>query len=869
MKRIRFRRVLAGLLLACLCAGASPAVAGETAALSVDIAAIAAQAGMAVMMESDALAFCMDAATTQFMIIQKDTGTVFRSNPVDWDSNPVMRDDVLVSDLGSIFLLTYYDEASGSYTMNTHRDSVILEQFDIEQVSPATTAVHYIVGPDESDGILPNVVLEETFAQYVFDSEALTDIEKMEIKKSYRLLNETEIMKIKSQTDRDKIYAMYPHVREEPVYELRTTTNNVTKKRLKEYMLRTELTLDILAADLERIEPEEGSAKKPTFYITVEYTLDGGDLLVRIPSESFASPEHFYLSNIQLLKYFGTVPIGDTGEIFIPDGSGAIIRTENLKPAGMTSLSLSVYGSELVKDMSLAANTSGIVTNPCLMPVYGISSEMGGLFAVIEKGEAIASILTNSATQAFAYNCVSPSFTVLPRDYVSFGSTRRVSFSYIFPKTPVSEDIQIRYMTLPAGESGYVDMAKAYRGYMQANGTLTPLPEGSAYPMLVEFFGGIIKKQSVFGVPVNRVLPLTPYADVQSITGMLLDDGIEGLRVRMNAWSNDGYQGTYNKSLTPIGTLGGRKDFVTLTAYMQANGVPFYPDIDLLYVGEDRLLDGFRPSAQASRTIVQKTATANHFDPVTNTSTQREKSYLISPAQTLATLQGALSDAQRLGISAVSLGEYGQVVASDYRRGKEVMRTDALQMGREYLAQLKADGYGLLLDGGLAAYLSGADFLANVPLSDSMFKAVDHSVPFLSIVLHGFVNYTGISRNNADDMQRALLLTAESGAGLGYTWMSAEESLLVNTMAADMFYSANYRSWYDDAVAQYARYARVFGPLQGQTIEDHILHTDTLRETVYEGGGRVLVNYGTEAARVGGVTVPAGDFVYVEAKEGQ
>ncbi|MDR1640697.1 MAG: DUF5696 domain-containing protein [Clostridiales bacterium] len=817
--------------------------------------------------QNDYLEFFLNAATTEFFVKNKKDGEIYHSNPQDWSSNPAILDDAVKSEIASVFSLTYYNDAGNSFSMSAHRDSVILQQFKILTYpdDPCRVSVKYVVGDDTSDNILPVVITQETFEKYTLDSEGITKSERAEILKGYRLLNEKEISKIESQTNRDRIYQLYPHVNEMPIYEMRQTTNNNMKKRLKEHVQKTELTLELIEEDLARIEPFESSAKKPTFMVTIDYALDGPELVASIPSASYESPANFYLSNIQLLPYFNALS-GD-GIIFVPDGSGAVIDVSKPHAPEFSSLSLPLYGREIVKDMTVQSNTTGIISNFALFPVYGISSDRGGLFCVLEKGDAVASITANSASVG-GYSKVYADFNVWPNDYLSFGTARLTAFSYIFPRRPISSDLRVRYMFLESVNSGYLGMAKVYQEYLSRSGFIKRLPEDEPYPLLIEFVGGVAKNQSVLGVMSDRVLPLTSYADALAITQDLLDSGVpeSSLNIRYNAWSNKGYFNTSYESIRLDGSLGGKSGFGKLSGFLRDHGIGFYPDINLMYVGKDILFDGFGPSRNASRTIVSEIATTAMINPIRMASyTDRGKRYVLSPLHAGKVLRGSLEDAKDLNLTSVSLGEYGRQLQSDYKKKSLVTRAEALDLAIGNLDYARDSGFGILLEGAGAPFLPFADFIAKMPLSNSLFKATDYSVPFMQIVLHGYANYSGESRNLAADTQRGLLEAAEGGAGLSYTWIAAPDSILINTELADVFYSANYKNSWNDALLSFKKFYGTFSGLHARLIVNHEILADGLARTTYDNGSAVIVNFSGEERVVDGALVPANDFVFIEA----
>lgn len=819
------------------------------------------------MMENDALEFYMDEATTQFAVKNKKDGSVFLSNPLDWETNGSIQDEDLQSEIGSLFTISYFDDESKAFTMSSYKNSVLLHQYTVHKPENGarTLSVDFLVGTDPNSDLVPEVLSVETFEEYILNSPKLTEEEKADIKKNYRLISDQEIEKLRAQSDRDILRAAYPNISTIPVYEIRKTVTNRKKVALNQYLAKTDLTLDIITADQEKVAASKDTTKEPAFNITVEFSLDQENLVVRIPKASFASPKKFHMTNIELLKYFGSIQGGEPGEIFMPDGSGAIMDTMTKRIQGMSSLALTLYGYDASKDTSIMTNRSSVLANECLLPVFGVTSENNALFGIIEGGISSAVLKADTATVEMPYNTARPDFIVLSSDVINYGNRRDRQFSNIYPQKTMGEDIQIRYAFLAKDSKSYVGMAKYYRSYLEKKGEIKRLPNDTRYPFFVELIGDIQKVKSYFGFRVNADQKLTTYEQAGRIAESLLKDGVASLSVKYLGWCNDGYFSSYNKTLKPIAVLGGKKDFTSLVRKMDEMGVAFYPDIDLLTVGKNKLFDGFNPNVQASRTVLQKAAEDTILHPVFQIpyADSMLQISLLSPAVTGKTLKGAVASAGKFGIKAVSLGDFGKKVHSDFRKNAEITRDRAVAIAKENYQYLKDQGYKVLIKGGAADYLKYADMIAGMPLSDSYFKSTDYSVPFTQIVLHGYINYAGESYNLSGDLSRCLLETAETGSALGYTWIAEPDSSMRDSFLQNIYTGINYRSGYDEAVKNYKKLQACLEKLQPLTIENH-QRLGQVTVTTYEDGSRVCVNYGNTPETFMGTEIPAKDFILVK-----
>ena len=78
------------------------------------------------------------------------------------------------------------------------------------------------------------------------------------------------------------------------------------------------------------------------------------------------------------------------------------------------------------------------------------------------------------------------------------------------------------------------------------------------------------------------------------------------------------------------------------------------------------------------------------------------------------------------------------------------------------------------------------------------------------------------------------------------------------------YFGSEYDSWHDRIVEIYNRYNNELGHVFNQEMVDHEFITDKVVCTTYADGTKVYVNYHYDDYKVGGVTVPARDYVVVK-----
>jgi hypothetical protein len=191
----------------------------------------------------------------------------------------------------------------------------------------------------------------------------------------------------------------------------------------------------------------------------------------------------------------------------------------------------------------------------------------------------------------------------------------------------------------------------------------------------------------------------------------------------------------------------------------------------------------------------------------------------------------------------------GTNLLGDYHRRHPVN----LQQSRDTLTNSLTDftnTHGrIIVDGGNAYTLPFADYIMNIPIASSAHVNTDASIPFMQLVLHGFVSYSGPAVNNSFDPELALLKNVELGAVPAFILAHDNFGELKDTSFSS-FYSIDYDAWYTLMVDMYRRFAQVYNGLANVPMERHDHLAEGVYMTTFANGVRVLVNYNTQESEV-------------------
>ena len=178
-------------------------------------------------------------------------------------------------------------------------------------------------------------------------------------------------------------------------------------------------------------------------------------------------------------------------------------------------------------------------------------------------------------------------------------------------------------------------------------------------------------------------------------------------------------------------------------------------------------------------------------------------------------------DLTKMGSANISVSTLGSDLNSDFDEDEPYNREDAKELVTNLLATIGEDYDEIMLDAGNAYTWQYADHILNVNLDSSHYNYASHSVPFIGMVLHGYVNFTGSPTNMASDIQYETLKMIENGALPYFTLSYDNTALLKEDNALSRYYSVAYQIWKEDLVETYNNLNDLLGDVQSATIVNH------------------------------------------------
>lgn len=583
----------------------------------------------------------------------------------------------------------------------------------------------------------------------------------------------------------------------------------------------------------------------------MEVKLEGDALVVRLPDRDIAEDGRAKLASIQPLPFFGTVRNNEVpGYLFIPDGSGALIRFQDMHPRYDHEYVGRIYGVDVAVEH---VETESVNEQPVLMPVFGIVHGAGdnAFVGVVEDGKYNARIVAYPSGVNTDYYWIAPKF-MLRFAYFQPTSKNMGGFN-TYQKERDRQDRRVRYVFLHGDEADYVGMAKAYRRYLQERHVLAPLAGAREnIPLSLEVLGAD-KEPGLLG---SRLVKMTTFAEAGEIVDQLLKAGIRDISLVIRGWNRGGIHGSNPDKFPAERRLGGNDGLAELKRKLAAEGVPvyLYTDYTIAYGSNGN----FSPKTDGIRSAGNRVMEFTRYLRFDRESGGDLDFWFIRPDKAKRIAEADARQFGKIGIDSIAV-ERTSWLLSDHHPERRTSRQQAAELSRQVAETLlgAADRLAFYLP---PDYLwPYADQMLHMPLYSSQYMFATDTVPFMQIVLHGFVDYFAPHANYSANPREYLLRMVEYGAYPSYIVTKEPSWKLKNTLSNSL-YTSQFEDWKDEIKTTYAKMNAALQKVQYAAIERRTVPDWGVVEVAYSNGVRIIVNYREQPYRHGGLTVPAEDF---------
>lgn len=827
----------------------------------------------------------MDSLSGEFAIKNLKTGEYTFSNPYDVAVNSSIT-DIKKQALLSQIMIKYTDTVSGNtaYLSSFTSAALLGDQIEIKKISNGIR-VEYAIGTVESKRLVPRMIEKTRFEELIYNvlekqSGKMTTEEKFVFEHIYESCYMlVDYDKETFDTVKQTLLNTYSVLKTNPELDFYVIKSDAetTLKRV-ENLIRTycpEYTFDELEYDHELTAYEGTEKEPPLFRLAIEYTFDDNGFTATVPAKSIRYNETNYtLDAITILPYFGCSTTKEVsgkqttdGYLFLPDGSGTILEYYNNDGSVKTGAqSISVYGIDYAYE-NLTSSVTTANAQVARVPVFGLadyytiteevvrsgrpnmiqsSSGRTGYVAIIEAGDSLASITaslgtmlwTNLAIGECEYNTVYASFSMQQTDSVSLGSSLSGNSSVSTSvDTRYVGNYSIRYMMLGDEadyEPTYVGMAQAYRNYLINTGAISALAAdevSTQLPIYIQTLGSMKAEDTFLTFPVTVTKALTSFEDIKTMTGELGESGVTNIKYILTGYANGTATSweypTYVKFNSKVG---GNKGFKDLIDYSLETGIEILPNFDFANV--IKAGSGFKYKKHAALMMSDRYATKRDYSAVMQTIQKVGMMNIVSTGayDYIFTKFSKAYDkfftnfeGYNGSLAALTLGTD---LNSDFDSEDPITREDSKNNTVDFMDSLYKKYNSVLVEGGNAYTIPYVTDIISVPLDNSNYAISSAAVPFIGIVLHGSIQYSGEALNMAGDIMYEVLKSIENGASPYFllAYSNVEELKNTNGYLND-YYSVNFETWKSDIVKYYNMLNGAIGDLQNATITGHNIVT--------------------------------------------
>ena len=465
--------------------------------------------------------------------------------------------------------------------------------------------------------------------------------------------------------------------------------------------------------------------------------------------------------------------------------------------------------------------------------VYESYTVSQGFVAVIEAGESLATITSaHGSGQTHKYNSVYATFSPLStdtynlRDAISVGddatwsvtSERKYTGSFQISYTMISDFEGSDY------KGSYEGMAKAYQDYLIDTQGLSLMSDVAAdIPLYMETFGMLSIQDTFMTFPVWVDTALTSMDDIKAMRDELAggEYAITNLHFRLTGFNDGGMQTSYAPTLVKFEkVLGGNKGYTALVEDAKKDGYNVYPEFDFANVEGTKFGTGFSYTKQTVRTIDDRYTSKREYD-ATFQSFQRIGSVAVSPWAYEEMVEKFIDEMSDFPTNGISVSTLGTDLNSDFDQDDPYNREDNKEYTIAALKTLSEKFGNLMVDGGNAYTLGYVSHILNMPLDGSRYMRASQAIPFMGMVLHGFVQYAGSPTNMEGDIEYEMLKIIENGAAPYFMLSYQNTSELKSQMNLSKYYSVDFQIWKEDMIEIYKTLNEALKDVQNKPITQH------------------------------------------------
>ena len=725
-----------------------------------------------------------------------------------------------VEAMASLFI-TYYGNDGSSDTWNVFENSVVPGNYKANKIENGVQLVFDIrdVNSVNLYEFIPQEISKERFESIFIDGIAAADISESERQNLENTFNYV----YRYNEEKDSYY-----------YRLATTPQLAMINYL---ILATELfnyTQEDLVNDNNEYGINTVFIERPHFEVTLEFTLDNGDLVVNVPTGAIKSiSDYFEIVSMDVLPNFGGADYQyKDGFVFVPDGSGAIIDIEGYQSI-YPKYKKPIYDNNRFYDIYNKPEYSEDIT----MPIFGMVYKKGGLdtlsgfLGIVENGEELAYV-NAQVTDGYSLTRAHSSFDTIQYMYSKVFGPYALQDNLFRSATPFHNlNYQVRYILLDESESTYYDMSRIYQDYLIEKYDLTEKVTNNK--LHLEVLGSLSVTERFVGLPYENVRTYTSASELDEIlTDISYDASVNYTGVLNRGIKND----LFNK----VKISKGIEEGLSLEELMLK-----YPD---LYVGANitkaysskngmRDIYAIHDFYGEELDIGQYNIATGRFE-----SNIESKTFNIISPKYLEDLVSRFINKKDDYILNMAFEDLGSEFYADYKRSNYITGMESFVAMHNAYEQF--ENHNFILKDPFAEFIQYANLITDTSRLSSEWGGFTESIPFKQLVFNGLIPFT-TEDINFDTEYRYEFYTLqyiELGA-IPKFFVSYSNTVDLKVTEYNNFYSVSYDEVKEKLNNAMAEIEVIDNLLSSRTIIDHQIVSTNVFLTEYSDNVVVYTNY--------------------------
>lgn len=565
------------------------------------------------------------------------------------------------------------------------------------------------------------------------------------------------------------------------------------------------------------------SHSKSNIKFTYIVTLTSTGINVDLPASSIEENGDNIITEISLFPFLGATYNNAPGYLFMPSGNGALVRFDRESVLN-SEYKVRYYGS----DENVISNDEYDVLS---LPIYGVTHgvNQNAMLTRIKSGSAMANFVYKPTASGEIFNRAYNTFVYREKGKIYIPGGKDVN---IIDENYCNSDISVSYSFLSGDSANYVGMAQQYQKDIVADYNLALNDQAGSLNVHIDVFGGETEK----GILFDKFVKMTTTSQLVSINSQLKNKISNNIKYTLRGYYKNGYSNQLYNNVTFNSKLGNRED-------LDKAGL----DYNMYY----NPIESYSNSSKKTPSDVLVNMSSNKHYVVQEDGVKYKFYSNVNAVVSGVTL--ATEKYNDVAIDALGYRLYGDKNAQ-YRRSDTI---------NKYLDLLGDNKYSLYKPN---EYLLGnTSEYYNAALYHGRLLFVTDSVPFLQLVLRGYIDYYSPYINFSTNQEIDVLKCIEYGSNLAYL-ISYEQSHLLSNTLANHLYATHFDSNKENMIKQIDDVTEALSGLNGERIVDRQVLEVGVVEVTYSNGVKICVNYTNDEQPYNGIKVKPMSYHKVEVQ---